>query len=136
MWKRTQCPVPKLFASDCCRGENEIFSMECHTGTINPRQAPCPACGWPTQNRRQCYVCFFVSFLLFFVGEGAEGCTCCFVSFSPFFSLFRLFDFHFEWWFDYFLCIFLFDEREKKKKRKNEVGCLRNGKDLGIVGRG
>lgn len=27
-----------------------------------------------------------------------------------------------------------FDEKEKKKKRKNEVGCVRNGKDLGIVG--
>lgn len=32
MWKRTQCPVPKLFTSDCCRGENEFFSEECHTG--------------------------------------------------------------------------------------------------------
>lgn len=34
-----------------------------------------------------------------------------------------------------FYVSFFFDEREKKKKRKNEVWCVRNGKDLGIVGR-
>lgn len=132
MWKRTQCPVPKLFASDCFREENEFFSMECHTGSINPKQAPCPACGRPTQNRCQ----WHVSFLLFFGWGEGRAVLVLFHSLSPFFSLFRLFDFHFEWWFDYFLCIFLFDEREKKKKRKNEVGCVGNGKDLGIVGRG
>lgn len=132
MWKRAQCPVPKLFASNCCRGENEFFPMECHTGTINPRQAPCPGCGWPAQSRHQC--CLLLCFiLLFFVGEGAKGCTC-YVSFCPFSSLFRWFDFHFEWWFDNFLCIFLFDEKEKKKKKWS--GRVRNGKDLGIVGRG
>lgn len=71
-----QCPVPKLFASDCFRGENEFFSMGCHTGSINPRKAH--AQHVVGQHKTDANAMFLFSY---FLGGGGEGCTC-FVSFS------------------------------------------------------
>lgn len=114
MLKRTQCPVPKLFASDCCRGENEFFSVECHTG-YQSKASPMPSM-WLANTKKMPMPCLLLCFFsLMFLGERGGMY---FHSLSPIFSLFRLFDFHLEWWFDYFLCIFLFLMRKKRRRRE------------------
>lgn len=83
MWKRTQCPVPKLFTSDCCRGENEFFSEECHTG-VSVQGKSHARMGWPAQIRCQCHVCYFVSIPLFFEGGAGRVYLFCFILSLPF----------------------------------------------------
>lgn len=114
MWKRTQCPVPKLFTSDCCRGENEFFSEECHTGVSVQGQN-----GLASTNKMPMSCLLLCFYSLIFWGGAGRVYLFCFILSLPFSLSLGCFIFTLnDGLIIFYVSFFFWWERKEEEKKK------------------